>query len=87
MIETVFCEKKGTGLEHWVGKASDEKKFEIKVPAGILAKYVGAYVEQLRLWEGPEPMRERGVSRPRCWPTERRQGQRVQECDPVSKFT
>src|SRR5579863_10306495 len=50
MIETVFCEKKGTGLEHWVGKASDEKKFEIKVPAGILAKYVGTYVEQPRLW-------------------------------------
>jgi hypothetical protein len=50
MIETVFCEKKGTGLEHWVGKASDEKKFEIKVPAGILAKYVGTYVEQPKLW-------------------------------------
>jgi len=38
------------GLEHWVGKASDEKKFEIKVPAGILAKYVGTYVEQPKLW-------------------------------------
>ncbi len=49
MLEWV-CNEKGSGLEHWVGKASDEKKSEVKVPAAILAKYVGTYVEQPRLW-------------------------------------
>lgn len=28
-------------------------------------------------------LKQRGVSRPRCWPHGRRQGQRVQECDPT----
>jgi hypothetical protein len=49
MIEWV-CNEKGSGVEHWVGKASDQKKTEVKVPAGILAMYVGTYVEQPRLW-------------------------------------
>jgi hypothetical protein len=44
------CNEKGSSVEHWVGKASDEKKFEVKVPTGILAEYVGTYVEQGRLW-------------------------------------
>jgi hypothetical protein len=49
LIEWVCNEEKGL-LEHWVGKASDVKKFEVKVPAAILAKYVGTYLEGPKLW-------------------------------------
>src|SRR6202158_1482579 len=49
MLEWV-CNERGSSVEHWVGKASDEKKFEVKVPAELLSKYVGTYVEQPRLW-------------------------------------
>jgi hypothetical protein len=49
MLEWV-CNENRFSIEHWVGKASDEKKTEVNVPAGILAKYVGTYVEQPRLW-------------------------------------
>ena len=44
------CNEKGSGTEHWVGKASDEKKLEVKVAAEILSNYVGTYVEGPRLW-------------------------------------
>jgi hypothetical protein len=44
------CNEKGSGLEHWIGKASDEKKSGIKVAPQILATYAGTYVEQPRLW-------------------------------------
>jgi hypothetical protein len=44
------CNEKAGGLEHWVGKASDERKLEVKVAPEILSKYVGVYVEQPRLW-------------------------------------
>ena len=33
MIEWV-CNESGHGLEHWVGKASDERKGEVPVAAG-----------------------------------------------------
>ena len=49
LIEWV-CNEKGSGLEHWVGKASDERKSAVKVAPEILAKYEGTYVEQPRLW-------------------------------------
>jgi hypothetical protein len=49
MIEWV-CNESSHGLEHWVGKASDERKGEIQVPPAILAKYVGTYEEQPPLW-------------------------------------
>ncbi|MBZ5636232.1 MAG: hypothetical protein LAO55_24140 [Acidobacteriia bacterium] len=49
MIEWV-CNEKGSELEHWVGKASDERRSEVKVAPEILAKYVGTYEEQPRLW-------------------------------------
>src|ERR1700681_392188 len=39
MLEWV-CNERGSSVEHWVGKASDEKKFEVKVPVEILTKYV-----------------------------------------------
>jgi hypothetical protein len=44
------CNEKGGDLDHWVGKASDEAKYEVKVAPGILAKYAGTYVEQPPLW-------------------------------------
>ena len=50
MIEWVCNENAGETLQHWVGKASDDKKAEVKVPHEILASYVGTYVEQPKLW-------------------------------------
>lgn len=49
MIEWV-CNEKGSGLEHWVGKASDETRAQVRVPAATLAKYVGTYEEQPKFW-------------------------------------
>ena len=49
MIEFV-CNESDHGVEHWVGKASDEKKNEVHVAPEILAKYVGTYEEQPPLW-------------------------------------
>jgi hypothetical protein len=49
MIEWV-CNENGRGVQHWVGKASDERKGEVQVAPEILAKYVGTYVEQPPLW-------------------------------------
>jgi hypothetical protein len=44
------CNENTRDLEHWVGKASDEAKSEVKVAPEILAKYPGTYVEQPKLW-------------------------------------
>jgi hypothetical protein len=44
------CNENTRDLEHWVGKASDETKSEVKVAPEILAKYVGTYIEQPKLW-------------------------------------
>jgi hypothetical protein len=44
------CNESSHGVEHWVGKASDERKNEVQVAAEILAKYVGIYAEQPPLW-------------------------------------
>jgi hypothetical protein len=49
VIEWV-CNEGNRGLEHWVGKASDERKGEVQVAAEILAKYVGTYEEQRPYW-------------------------------------
>ena len=49
MIEWV-CNESPHGVEHWVGKASDERKYEVQVAPAILAKYVGTYVEQPPFW-------------------------------------
>ena len=49
MIEWV-CNESPHGVEHWVGKASDERKGEVQVDPAILARYVGTYVEQPPLW-------------------------------------
>jgi hypothetical protein len=49
MLEWV-CNEGRNGLEHWVGKASDERKGEVPVASEILAKYIGTYEEQPPLW-------------------------------------
>lgn len=49
MLEWV-CNDSGHGLEHWVGKASDERKGEVPVPVEILSTYVGTYYEQSPFW-------------------------------------
>jgi hypothetical protein len=49
LIEYV-CNEKGGDLDHWVGKASDDAKTEVKVAPEILAKYAGTYVEQPPVW-------------------------------------
>jgi hypothetical protein len=49
------CNESEKSLEHWAGKASDDKKSEIKVAPEILAKYAGTY-QELDLWgNGPHP--------------------------------
>lgn len=49
MLEWV-CNEGKFSLEHWVGKASDERKGEVPVAPEILAKYVGTYHEQRPYW-------------------------------------
>jgi len=44
MLESV-CNESHNSLAHWVGTASDEGKFEVKVAPEILAKYAGTYEE------------------------------------------
>ena len=44
------CNEKGINREHWVGKASDEKKSAVKVAPEVLAGYVGTYEEQPKFW-------------------------------------
>jgi len=54
LLESV-CNESHTSLEHWVGKASDEKKSEVKVAPEILAKYAGTYEEQDFWGNRPHP--------------------------------
>ncbi len=49
MLEWV-CNEGRSGLEHWVGKASDERKNEVKVNPEVLSKYIGTYEEQQPYW-------------------------------------
>jgi hypothetical protein len=49
IIEWV-CNESGQRVEHWVGKASDERKGEAQVGPEILSKYVGTYEEQPPFW-------------------------------------
>ena len=54
MIEYVCNENAKSALDHWVGKASDDKKSEVKLAPEILAKYAGSY-KTLDVWNG-EPL-------------------------------
>ncbi len=49
LIEWV-CNESPHGVEHWVGKASDERKGEVQVAPAILSKYIGTYAEQQPYW-------------------------------------
>src|SRR5258708_22001823 len=53
LIEYVCNENPKTisSIEHWVGKASDDKRTEPKIAPAILAKYAGTYKE-LDIWNG-----------------------------------
>jgi hypothetical protein len=55
LLESVCQEAAGRNLEHWVGKASDEKPADVKVAPEILARYAGTYVEQDLWGPGPHP--------------------------------
>jgi hypothetical protein len=52
MLEWVCNEGASRSLNHWVGKASDERKNEVQVDAAILSRYMGTYVEQAPFWRG-----------------------------------
>jgi hypothetical protein len=54
LMEAV-CNESTAGHEHWVGKASDEKRNEKKVASETLAKYAGTYREQDLWGQGPHP--------------------------------
>lgn len=49
MIEFV-CNEGRSGLDHWVGTASDERKGEVEVAPAILSGYIGTYEEQPPFW-------------------------------------
>ena len=49
IIEYV-CNEANKGQEHWVGTAADDRKSAVRVAPEILAKYVGTYKEQGKLW-------------------------------------
>ena len=61
MLEWV-CNEKGSETQHWVGLASDEKKNAAKVAPAVLAKYVGVYEEQPKLWRTAPRVVEISVS-------------------------
>ena len=54
MLEWVCNEGATRSLAHWVGKASDDLKNEVKVAPAILARYVGTYVEQPPFWRATQ---------------------------------
>ena len=54
LLEAV-CNENHNSLAHWVGKASDDKKSEVKVAPEILAKYAGTYEEQDLWGNRPHP--------------------------------
>jgi hypothetical protein len=54
LLEAVCNETKG-GLDHWVGKTSDDQKSTIKVAPEILTKYAGTYQELDSWGVGPHP--------------------------------
>ena len=49
LLEAVCNENHDIPLSHWVGRASDDKKSEVKVAPEIQAKYTGTY-EEVDFW-------------------------------------
>jgi hypothetical protein len=54
LLENV-CNENSRGREHWVGKASDDTKNQVKVAPEVLAKYTGTYRELDNWGQGPHP--------------------------------
>jgi hypothetical protein len=54
LLESV-CNETTAGKQHWVGKASDDKKTAVKLAPEVLAKYAGTYKEQDLWGQGPHP--------------------------------
>ena len=55
LIEYVCNENAQSALNHWVGKASDERRTEVKLPVETLTKYTGTY-KSLDVWNNePAP--------------------------------
>jgi hypothetical protein len=67
MIEWVCNESGGKELDHWVGKASDERKNEAQVAPEVLAKYVGIYEEQQPYWRAIARIVEISISEGRLF--------------------
>jgi len=61
MLEWV-CNEGNFSLDHWVGKASDERKGEVAVAEEILRKYIGTYEEQPPYWRNAPRVVEVTVS-------------------------
>ncbi|MEQ1948315.1 MAG: hypothetical protein ABL995_14075 [Bryobacteraceae bacterium] len=50
MLEWVCGENAAKPIQHWVGKASDERKGAFQVSPDVMTSYVGTFVEQPKLW-------------------------------------
>jgi hypothetical protein len=61
MLEWV-CNEGNFSLDHWVGKASDERKGEVAVAEETLRKYIGTYEEQPPYWRNAPRVVEVTVS-------------------------
>jgi len=55
LLEEVCNDDNGSRRKHYIGKASDEEKTEVKVAPETLAKYAGIYEEQDIWGQGPHP--------------------------------
>jgi len=55
LLESVCNENAEKSLEHWTGKASDDKDSGVKVPPQVLASYAGTYVEKDQWGPPPHP--------------------------------
>lgn len=55
LLEEVCNDDNGSHRQHYIGKASDEKKTEASVAPETLAKYAGTYEEQDIWGQGPHP--------------------------------
>jgi hypothetical protein len=51
MLEWVCNEGASRSLTHWIGTASDERRYEVMVPPAVLARYAGTYIEQPPYWK------------------------------------
>jgi len=54
MLEWVCNEGANRSLVHWIGTASDDLKYAVKVAPEVLRRYVGTYVEQPPYWRSAQ---------------------------------